>query len=87
VEGYPEKVRAAFGRDITFIDSYSIAACTSIARSCRYGTGPHIMDDFVYAEVIDPVTGENVSYGEKGELVLTHLHKEAAPYFDIGPEI
>jgi len=45
------------------------------------------MDDFVYAEVIDPVTGENVSYGEKGELVLTHLHKEAAPYFDIGPEI
>ncbi len=87
VEGYPEKVRAAFGRDITIIDSYSIAACTPVARSCRYGTGLHIMDDFVYAEVIDPVTGENVSYGEKAELVLTHLYKEVAPYFDIGPEI
>ena len=37
------------------------------------------MDDFVYAEVIDPVTGKGVPYGEKGELVLTHLHKEAVP--------
>lgn len=79
VEGYPEKVRAAFARDLTIIDSYSMALCMPIARSCRYDTGLHIMDDFVFAEVIDPLTGENVSYGEKGELVLTHLYKEASP--------
>ena len=79
VEGYPEKVRDAFGRDITIIDSYGMASCLPVARSCRYETGLHIMDDFVYAEVIDPVTGENVPYGEKGELVLTHLCKDAAP--------
>ena len=79
VEGYPKKVRAAFGRDITIIDSYSMASCMPIARSCRHETGLHIMDDFLYAEVIDPVTGENVPCGEKGELVLTHLYKEAAP--------
>jgi phenylacetate-CoA ligase len=33
----------------------------------------------IYAEVIDPSTGENVTYGEKGELVITHLYKEASP--------
>jgi phenylacetate-CoA ligase len=37
------------------------------------------MDDFVYAEVVDPVTGDPLPYGERGELVLTHLYKEAAP--------
>ena len=50
-----------------------------IARSCRFDTGLHIADDFIFAEVVDPVTGEDVAYGEKGELVLTHLYKEAAP--------
>ena len=79
VEGYPEKVREAFGRDITIIDSYSMALCMPIARSCQHGTGLHIMDDFVYAEVIDPETGKTLPYGEKGELVLTHLYKDAAP--------
>jgi len=79
VTGFPEKVRAAFGRDLTIIDSYSMALCMPIARSCQYGKGLHIMDDFIFAEVIDPLTGEAVPQGEKGELVLTHLYKEAAP--------
>jgi phenylacetate-CoA ligase len=79
VEGYAERVRAAFGRDITIIDSYSMALCMPIARSCQYGTGLHLMDDFIYAEVIDPATGDPVSCGERGELVVTHLFKDAAP--------
>ncbi len=79
VEGYPERVRKVFGRDITIIDSYSMALCMPVARSCRYDKGLHIMDDLIYAEVIDPFTGENVPHGEKGELVLTHLYKEASP--------
>jgi len=79
VEGYPEKVRSAFRREITIIDSYSMALCMPIARSCRYHTGLHLMDDFIFAEVIDPLTGEDVPSGEKGELVLTHLYKEASP--------
>lgn len=79
VQSYPEKVRAAFERDITIIDSYSMALCMPIARSCRHNTGLHIMDEFVYTEVIDPLTGDPVPLGEKGELVLTHLHKQASP--------
>jgi phenylacetate-CoA ligase len=79
VEGYPQRVRGAFGRDLTIIDSYSMALCMPVARSCRYDQGLHIMDDLVFAEVIDPSTGQNVPYHEKGELVLTHLYKEASP--------
>jgi phenylacetate-CoA ligase len=39
----------------------------------------HVFDELVYAEVIDPATGELVADGERGELVLTHLKKEAQP--------
>jgi phenylacetate-CoA ligase len=79
VKGYPQRVRHAFGRDLTIIDSYSMALCMPVARSCRYDKGLHLMDDLIYGEVIDPSTGENVPYGEKGELVITHLYKEASP--------
>jgi phenylacetate-CoA ligase len=79
VEGYAQRVRSAFGRDLTIIDSYSMALCMPVARSCRFGTGLHMMDDFIYSEVIDASTAENVPYGEKGELVITHLYKEASP--------
>ncbi len=79
VEGYPQRVRSTFGRDLTIIDSYSMALCMPVARSCRYDKGLHIMDDLIFPEVIDPSTGENVPYGEKGELVITHLFKEASP--------
>jgi phenylacetate-CoA ligase len=79
VEGYPQRVRSAFGRDLTIIDSYSMALCMPVARSCPQERGLHLMDDLIFPEVIDPSTGENVPYGEKGELVLTHLYKEASP--------
>ncbi|RJX35707.1 MAG: phenylacetate--CoA ligase family protein [Desulfarculus sp.] len=79
VEGYPARVKAAFSRPVAIIDSYSMANCMPIARSCQRETGLHIMDEFVYAEVIDPASGQLVAPGEKGELVLTHLHKQAAP--------
>jgi phenylacetate-coenzyme A ligase PaaK-like adenylate-forming protein len=79
VEGYADKVREVFGRPIGIVDSYSMALCMPIARSCRFERGLHLMDDFVHAEIIDPLTGGPVPAGEKGELVLTHLYKEAAP--------
>jgi len=79
VEGYPQRVRSTFGKDLTIIDSYSMALCMPVARSCQFERGLHVMDDLIYSEVIDPSTGENVPYGEKGELVITHLYKEASP--------
>ena len=38
-----------------------------------------MFDELAYGEVIDPVTGELLPDGERGELVLTHLRKEAQP--------
>jgi phenylacetate-CoA ligase len=41
--------------------------------------GLHIWEDHFYPEVINPVTGEVLPDGEKGELVFTSLTKEAMP--------
>jgi len=38
-----------------------------------------VWEDYFYPEVIDPVSGEVLPEGEKGELVLTSLAKEALP--------
>ncbi len=39
----------------------------------------HYWDDFLYIEIIDPETGENVEDGVEGEIVITTLVKEGAP--------
>ena len=39
----------------------------------------HYWDDYLYIEIIDPVTGEPVEDGEEGEIVITTLVKEGAP--------
>jgi phenylacetate-CoA ligase len=41
--------------------------------------GPVIWEDHFYPEIIDPVTGEALPEGSKGELVFTSLTKEAMP--------
>ena len=79
VDGYSERIRRAFGKDLTVIDSYSMALCLPVARSCRFEKGLHLVDDFVYAEIVDPLTGQILDAGEKGELVLTHINKDAVP--------
>ncbi|MBP2133675.1 phenylacetate-CoA ligase [Methanomicrobium sp. W14] len=46
---------------------------------CSEHNGIHIWGDIAYTEVIDPETGENLQPGERGELVMTILQKEALP--------
>ena len=41
--------------------------------------GMHIHEDHFLAEIIDPVTGEQLPHGSIGELVLTTLTKEGIP--------
>lgn len=79
VPGYKERIRQALGRDLGIIDSYSMSECIPIARNCAMETGLHVMDEFVYAEIIDPETGKPLENGTVGELVLTHMKKEAQP--------
>ncbi|WP_341876207.1 phenylacetate--CoA ligase [Defluviitalea saccharophila] len=66
--------------DAEVYDFYGISdiygAC---AGMCSERNGLHIAEDQIYVEVIDPVTLEPVKDGERGELVLTTLRKQARP--------
>lgn len=50
-----------------------------VAFECQEQNGLHIWEDYVIAEIIDPVTLEPAKEGEIGELVLTTLKREAMP--------
>ncbi|MFZ5453329.1 MAG: phenylacetate--CoA ligase family protein [Thermodesulfobacteriota bacterium] len=51
-----------------------------VAVECIEGKkGLHFFEDHFLPEIIDPVTLEPVAPGEMGELVITHLAKEAFP--------
>ena len=51
-----------------------------VANECvETKDGPVLWEDHFYPEIIDPVTGEVLPDGERGELVLTSLTKEAFP--------
>lgn len=71
-------VRAAMP-DTTLVDAFSLSEFLPVGRTFPGGTGVHVFDELVHAEVIDPATGDPVADGERGELVLTHLKKEAQP--------
>ena len=50
-----------------------------IAGECLERDGLHVNEDHFLVEVLDPLTMEPVRNGDKGELVLTTLTKEAFP--------
>ena len=82
-ERWGEKMRSRISAELG-IELYDIYGLTEIygpgiGINCRYDQGMHIWDDYVYLEIIDPDTGENVPDGEFGEIVLTTLVKEGAP--------
>lgn len=52
---------------------------TGIIYECKSCGGMAVLDKYVYAEVIDVLTGKVLPQGQMGELALTSLHKEASP--------
>lgn len=50
-----------------------------VAFECKEQNGLHIWEDYVIAEIVDPVTLEPVPDGTLGELVLTTINREAMP--------
>jgi phenylacetate-CoA ligase len=50
-----------------------------VSSSCEYSDRLHIFEDHFLAEIIDPKTGEVLPEGERGELVITTLTKQALP--------
>jgi len=52
---------------------------TGIAGECSHQNGMHFLDDYVYAEIVDPETNKLLPPEAEGELVLSHLMREATP--------
>lgn len=82
-ERWGEKMRNRITDELG-IEIYDIYGLTEIygpgiAIDCDSRCGMHYWDDYLYFEVIDPVTGEVLKEGEQGELVITTLVKEGAP--------
>lgn len=80
IEGRREQVKNAFGGGITAVDLYGLSGFNVVAMEDRRENGMRILEDEVYAEIIDPETGDLLPYGERGELVLTHVNRQAMPF-------
>lgn len=82
-EPWSESIRRELetGLNITATDNYGLSELIGpgVAGECLEKNGMHINEDSFFVEVIDPVTGEWAKEGEKGELVITPLDKEALP--------
>lgn len=82
-ERWSRKMRDAIsgGLGIEMYDIYGLTEIygPGIGISCAADQGIHYWDDYIYIEVVDPVTGRPVPDGETGELVITTLVKEGAP--------
>ncbi|MGD0535579.1 MAG: phenylacetate--CoA ligase family protein [Methanoregula sp.] len=65
------------------IKAYDIYGTSELSgpmfTECTEQNGFHIWSDIALVEVIDPKTGEQLEPGEKGDLTLTMLQKEALP--------
>jgi len=55
-----------------------------VAQECPHQCGLHVQSDVFYPEVLDPKTRKPVPSGEKGELYITTLTKEAIPLIRYG---
>lgn len=66
---------------IMAIDIYGLSEIIGpgVSSECPEQNGLHVFEDHFLVEVIDPITGEPLPYGSKGELVFTSLTKEAFP--------
>ncbi len=80
-ESMREEVYKLWGKDFLCTQNYGMSELIGpgVSGECPELCGMHINEDHFIAEVIDPQTGEVLPAGEKGELVVTCLTKEALP--------
>jgi phenylacetate-CoA ligase len=68
--------------DMHAVDIYGLSEVIGpgVASECvETKDGLHVWEDHFYPEIVDPVTGDVLADGERGELVFTSLTKEAMP--------
>ena len=81
-EPWTEEMRR-YIHEISGVTAHNIFGTSELSGpmfcDCEEMHGTHIHSDIAYTEIIDPETGEPLPPGEKGELTITVLKKEAFP--------
>ena len=80
-EAMRKELYKVWGEDVNLTQNYGMSELIGpgVSGECLELNGMHINEDHFIAEVIDPNTGEVLAPGEKGELVVTCITKEALP--------
>lgn len=82
-EGMTEKMRKHLEDSLGIVvtSNYGLTEVMGpgVSGECLYKCGQHINEDMFIVEIIDPITENVLPYGEKGEVVITTLSKEAMP--------
>lgn len=82
-EGHTKEMQKQIEKYLNIIDTENYGLSEVIgpgySGECYIQNGMHIADDHFYSEIIDPDTQETLPMGQKGELVITSLTKEALP--------
>lgn len=70
-----------WGEDVNLTQNYGMSELMGpgVSGECPRLNGMHVNEDHFIAEIIDPKTGRTLPAGEKGELVITCITKEALP--------
>jgi len=78
-KGLKEEVAKAWGIDYHEVYGLSEIIGPGVACSCKHDERLHVFEDHFLCEIIDSKTGEVLPEGERGELVITSLTKQALP--------
>ena len=78
-EGMRKNLEELLGIDALDIYGLTEIAGPGVAFECLEKHGMHVNEDHVIPEIIDPVTGKQLPYGESGELVFTTITKTGMP--------
>lgn len=80
-EAMRAEMHKMWGEDMLVTSNYGMSELMGpgVSGECEHLCGMHINEDFFIPEIIDPNTGEVLPPGEKGELVITCIYKEALP--------
>ena len=74
-----ERIQGILGIELYDIYGLTEIYGPGIGINCPGEEYMHYWDDYLYLEIIDPVTKKNLPDGEWGEIVITTLVKEGAP--------
>jgi phenylacetate-CoA ligase len=74
-----QEIEAKLG--LMALDIYGLSEIIGpgVSVECEHQCGLHIFEDHFLTEIVDPATGMPLPPGQRGELVLTTLTKEALP--------